>query len=97
MPKVTCSTCENESKGYCIKKKNIKIKLNKHRLCKGYIEDSSKIKIGTEIEAVYIPYSDKKKIRKQKHTKMDMNAIANNKHPLTGEFSNMFRTTGGDR
>ena len=97
MSKVTCKTCKSEDNGYCTKKKNIKIKLNKRRRCELYVDDTSKYKISTDIEAVYVPYSDRKKIRKQEHTKMDMNAIANNKHPLTGNLSERFRTTSGDR
>ena len=97
MSKVTCSTCGHEDNGYCTKKKDIKIKLNKRRICKLYVDDTSKYKISTEIESVYVPYADRKKVSKQLNTKINMDTIANNKHPLTGNLAERFRTTGGDR
>jgi len=97
MSKVRCKTCEHEANGYCIKKKNIKIKLNKRRLCKNYKDDESKYVAKSVIKSTYIPYEDRKKIPTTRSAPINMNAVANNKHPLTGDLSKRFRTTAGDK
>jgi len=97
MSKITCNTCTYENNGYCEKKKNVKIKLNKHRLCKYYILKESKLVEKEIIKSTYIPYEKRKIIQKEINTKIDMSHIANNKHPLTGDLSKRFRTTAGDR
>ncbi len=97
MPKVTCNVCKYENNSYCEKKKNIKIKLNKRRLCKYYILEESKLVEKEIIKSTYIPYGKRKTIQKEINTKIDIDHIANNKYPLTGDLSKRFRTTAGDK
>jgi len=97
MSKVMCKECMYENNSYCEKKKNIKIKLNKHRLCKYYVLDESKLVEREIIKSTYIPYDKRKIIQKEINTKIDLAQIENNKHPLTGDLGQRFRTTAGDK
>jgi len=97
MSKITCSICTYENNSYCEKKKNVKIKLNKHRNCKYYVIDESKLVEKEIIKSTYIPYAERKIIQKEINKKIDIATIANNKHPLTGDLGKMFKTTAGDR
>jgi hypothetical protein len=47
MDKVTCTTCKFENNKRCIKK-NVKVKLNKKRICNIYEQDDEKTKLMAE-------------------------------------------------
>jgi hypothetical protein len=110
MGKITCATCANESKGFCLAKKNNPyVAINKRRRCNKYILDPSKIKEKHIIKTVKMGYREKEALRKEykerlkqlKSMGIDNNSSVKGnsgdpKHPLTGDLSRFTSTAGDD-